>query len=838
MAFAAPRPHDEAPDVSAAEAVVSHTFLRERRDAILREWEALACAAPRAVKLAGAALRGHVPELVDELARWMEGGDDPPSAATLCPGAVRHAMHRLVHSVPLAQFLDECTRLREAIVRELLRDEGGEQGTGGAARERDRCVELARLGAGMDAVFAHAAACFVAGRDRRRAEQRAARRARRAKPRHGSLAQLSPDAILVHRDGRIVFANPSSAVLFGARSAQDLVGRSPLELVHPDDHALVREGIRSLLDGDAGPNPRTEVTIVRLDGETRRVDASAAAFDDAGGKAIEAVLRDVTERRRAEEALRTSEERLRAHIDNSPLAVVEFDPQFTVTRWSKEAERLFGWTAGEIIGRSVEEVRWVHEDDLESVRRESARLSSGEGTRTVHANRNYRKDGAIVHCEWYSSALRDGRGCLISILSQVLDVTDRKRAEEALRAADRRKTEFLAVLSHELRNHLAPIGNCLRLLERSPPGSPPFDRAREVIASQMDHMTRLVDDLLEISRINTGRIRLERARLDARDVVRRACAGVRAMFEERGVALDVALAGEPLWVDADEVRLTQVVANLLGNALKFTPAAGAVHVEARRERCEIELRVRDTGAGIEPALLGEIFEPFVQAERTRGTSRGGMGIGLALARRLVNMHGGTIRARSEGEGKGAELIVSLPLARRHEAEVAARAPAAARAPGAALPRSLAILLVEDDRDAAETLGHLLELEGHRTRLAFDGRSALEVFRDLAPDVLIADVALPDLDGHEVVRTIRGLEGGRAVFAIALTGYAQADDVERAREAGFDAHLPKPARLERLDALLAEAASRTEAARGAPLPERAPPARQPPFAAADPAAPGG
>ncbi len=783
--------------------LVTHTFLREHRNEIVREWEALASSGGCDVPLAGSAVRDNLPELLDELARWLER-EDPERTASLCACASHHALQRLDHSFQLPQLLREYALLRAAILRLLLREESQERAPPGAPAE-ERAIDLARLNAGLDLAVSGAVSHFIDQRDRR---------------------------------------------------AADL-------------------------------------------------------------------------RRSQGEALQASEQRLRAHIDNSPIAVIEFDPHFAVTRWSKEAERIFGWTAEETIGRRFTELRWVHEDDEERVHQESARLLRGDWTRTLTAVRNYRKDGSIIHCEWYGSALHDAQGGLVSILAHVLDVTARKRAEaelreseerfrtladniaqlawmadekgslfwfnerwfdytgttlgevrgrgwrkvhhpdhvervveklercfeagepwedafplrgrdgayrwflcrafpirdergrvarwfgtatdvsdqreaqEALRTADQRKTEFLAVLSHELRNCLAPMQTGLHLLERSPPGTPLSDRAREIIRRQVDHAAGLVDDLLDISRIETGKIKMERARFDARDVVRRACEDVRATFEERGVALRLDLAAVPLWVDADEARLTQIVGNLLGNALKFSSPPGCVDVTLRDESGMVELRVRDTGAGIEARFLDKIFEPFTQVERTKATAHGGMGIGLALVKSLVTMQGGTVRARSEGKGTGAEFIVSLPLV----AAPAVRAPRPKPSP-AAIP-SLEILIVDDNRDAAETLGQLLQLEGHRIRLAFDGESATEAFRELAPDVFVSDVGLPDVSGYDLMRTIRRLETGRPVFAVALTGYAQADDVERAREAGFDAHLPKPAPLQRLDEMLADAAARRE-----------------------------
>jgi PAS domain S-box-containing protein len=770
------------------------SFLRQRRDELIRQWEERVCAGPCEVKLAGAALRDHLPAFIDELAGWIERAEGLDAPAP-CPSAASHAVQRLDQAVQLAQFLREYRLLREVVLGALLGEEARLHGEGTGCRG-DRLLALARLDAGLERAVCGAVERFIAERDLRSARLAAAEQARRtAEQRYENLIQLSPDAVVVYRDDRITFANAAALALVGAASLDDLAGRSPFELVHPADRAGLRERARGLLAGERGVSPRMEVRTVGLHGEERTVEVNAAAFDDASGRAIEAVLRDVTEDKQAGEALRASEERLRAHIDNSPLAVIEFDPHFGITRWSQEAERLFGWTAEEVIGRKIQELRWIHEEDVECVRQESLRLLSGERTRTLNVNRNYRKDGSVVHCQWYNSALHDADGRLISILSQVLDVTERERAQEELRAANRRKTEFLAILSHELRNYLAPLSNGLRLLGLTVPGGPQFERSREIVRRQVDHLTSLVDDLLDISRVDTGKIRLERTRFDARDTIQRGCEDVRAAFDARGVRLRVELATAPLWVDADRDRLTQILANLLSNALKFTSPPGSVYVTAARAGGAVELRVRDEGIGIAPDFLPMVFDEFAQAD-AHGTVRSGMGIGLALVKNLVALHGGAVRAHSAGVGRGAEFVVSLPLA----APPRERAP---ERPRAASPRSLDVLIVDDDRDTAETLAEILRLAGHRTRVALDGRSAADAVRSRAPDVIISDVGLPDLSGYDLIRMIRRLErGAHRIFAIAVTGYAQEDDVEQARRAGFDAHLAKPASLERLEEFLA------------------------------------
>ncbi len=389
---------------------------------------------------------------------------------------------------------------------------------------------------------------------------------------------------------------------------------------------------------------------------------------------------------------------------------------------------------------------------------------------------------------------------------QAADLIDRKLAEEALRESDRRKTEFLAVLSHELRNPLAPIRNAITILGRVPPDGDLGRRAREVIERQTQHLGRLVDDLLDISRITRGKIELKLGTLDAREVVRRACADARGIFEHKRVDLLLSECVEQLWIEADAARVAQMVGNLLHNALKFTPAGGEVRVGVRRRGGLCQVSVGDTGLGIEPEDLERIFEPFVQSERTRHR-QGGMGIGLALVRELATRHGGTVRASSRGPGKGSEFVLELPLASAPRA-AAGGAGAGRQATG------LSVLIVEDNSDAAETLRDVLGLSGHRVSVAGCARSGMDAVAARPPDVLICDIGLPDASGYEVIRAVRSSAHSRKVFAIALTGYAQPQDRDATLAAGFDAHLPKPPPLDQLEALLRKAARAVEAAGGA------------------------
>jgi CheY-like chemotaxis protein/two-component sensor histidine kinase len=365
-------------------------------------------------------------------------------------------------------------------------------------------------------------------------------------------------------------------------------------------------------------------------------------------------------------------------------------------------------------------------------------------------------------------------------------VTDLKQAVQALRESDRRKDELLSVLSHELRNPLAPIRSAVFLLDRADPGSDGARRAREVIARQVGHLARLIDDLLDVSRIARGRIELRRSRVDLTELVRRAADDHRGVLGASGVELDVSLPTDAVAVDGDSTRLAQVLGSLLQNSAKFTGSGGRVTLSLSVEDGSAKVRVTDTGAGIEPALVGQVFEPFVQAERTLARTRGGLGLGLALVKGLVELHGGSVSARSDGPGAGAEFTVTLPLAGAAAPDHAA---AVERPPATPARR---VLVVDDNVDAAASLSDLVSHFGHTVEVVHDGPAAVARMREVRPDIVLCDIGLPGMDGYEVARAVRADAGLRDVRLVAVSGYAQAEDRERAARAGFDAHVAKPA----------------------------------------------
>ena len=760
------------------------------------------------------------------------------------------------------------------------------------------------------------------------------------------------------------------------------------------------------------------------------------------------------ERMGGDDSLAEARQRLEAHMDNSPLAVIEFDSQFRIVRWSGGAQRMFGWTATEVLGRPVSDMHWVHEDDSESVRRLIADMLSGTCSRNRHVNRNYRKDGGVVYCEWYNSVIYDDQGRLTSIFSQVLDITERKaadeslrrtqaqlrsfirhapisiamfdrdmrylvtsgrwlaehgrghsdlvglshyqvlpdlpaewklvhqqgfagatvkndedlwiqadgspmwlrwavqpwfddngavggiiisfediteykrseealreserrlsgivssamdaiisvdgeqrirlfnpaaeqmfgmsatevvgqplarlmpessreeyaslirsfetadqmaprmgsvgtlrglrasgeefpaeasismtevagdkvltvilrditerkRAEEALREADRRKDEFLATLAHELRNPLAPIRSAVEILKLKDSPDATSRRARDLIERQLQHLVRLVDDLMDRNRITLGRLHLRRERLDLVRVLEQATECARHNLQCAEKALTWEPPPEPIYLDADPVRLEQVFLNLLDNACKYSGRGGRIGLTAKRDGTDVVVKVSDTGIGIPSEHLPHLFEMFVQMGAESPRSRGGLGIGLALARGLVEMHGGRIEARSEGSGKGAEFLVRLPII--EEVSESPSPPPNGRDDNTrtAVRR---ILIVDDNPDVVESLALLLRVSGYEVETAHDGLEAVESAARVRPDLVLLDIGMPGMDGYAACRRMRAHHWGKDLVIFAVTGWGHEEDRIKSQEAGFSGHLVKPVDTAALQRLLAD-----------------------------------
>ncbi|MEO6811435.1 MAG: PAS domain S-box protein [Isosphaeraceae bacterium] len=589
--------------------------------------------------------------------------------------------------------------------------------------------------------------------------------------------------------------------------AQRLFGYDEPEVLHthfkrfftPEDQAIGRpeHELRAAHDKGRGDDDNW---LMRKDG-TRfwASGATTALLDEAGAlRGYAKIIRDLTERQRAE----ADRVRLAAIVESSEDAIVSKDLNGIITSWNMSAERLFGYTSPEAVGQSVTILippdRLSEETVvLEHIRR-GERLDHFETVRRC-------KDGTLLDVSLTVSPLADSKGRIIGASKIARDVTNRKRTEAALKDADRRKDEFLATLAHELRNPLAPLRNGLQILRLTGTNDPATEQVQEMLERQVQHMVRLVDDLLELSRITGGKIELRKERVDLATVVRNALDTSRPLIESSRHELTVSLPKEPMFLDADPIRLAQIISNLLNNAAKYTPEGGRIWLSAESEGdCQppesVVLRVRDNGIGIPPAMLPRVFEMFTQVDHLSDRGQGGLGIGLALVKSLVEMHGGRVQAQSPAlDGPGTEFTVHLPLVAATRSQAAI--PQKHRSNHDGLPRRR-ILIVDDHPDAAKSLATLLTILGNDVQVAHDGPAALDAAHAHHPAIMLMDIGLPGMDGYEVARRLRQEPEFQEMSLIALTGWGQEEDRRRSLEAGFDAHLVKPVDFDALQALLA------------------------------------
>lgn len=565
------------------------------------------------------------------------------------------------------------------------------------------------------------------------------------------------------------------------------------------DSAVVRQALRLLGNVTVLERP------VRL-----------AALTTAVHTALRARLRQYKARQHLEElhstaiALRASESRLKALFSNAAVGFAEVMSDGALTLVNEALGRLLQLPAADLVGRHLVDLAVADDSrdigaalqEVLALRKESATLE----------RRLRRADGGQVWTRITLSLARGGDGQEVHAVAVVEDVTERKEAEHDLREAGRRKDEFLATLAHELRNPLAPIRNSVHIFRVAARDDASLVRVTAMMERQVAHMVRMVDDLLEVSRISRGKIELQRQRIVLEDVVRNAIETCRPQIDAGRHALSLEVRDAQLAVLGDPMRLAQVFANLLNNAAKYTPAGGRIDVSIRHEGQQAVTCVKDNGEGIPRDMLGRVFDMFTQVT-TGERAQGGLGIGLTLAHTLVQLHGGSIEAHSEGVNRGCEFTVRLPLV-LHEAANAAEH-AGGREVGAIAAR---VLVVDDNADAAEALGMLLGALGAEVQVVHDGPAALARAPDFRPDVVLLDLGMPGMNGLEVARRLRADPALRHVLLVALTGWGQSEDRRRTREAGFDHHLVKPADLDALQSLLAS--------RDGPLPTQSDPGTLP------------
>jgi len=645
--------------------------------------------------------------------------------------------------------------------------------------------------------------------------------AQRAK-RHGEQLRLLIEGT---RDHAIIMLGPQGHILTWNPGAERIAGYRAEEIVGEHfSRFYPREDI------EAG-KPQRELEVVASQGKYEeegwrlRKDGSrfwasvvvTALRDEAGNlRGFSKVTRDMTEHKKAEEnarrllqeqaarraaeegerRLRASEERFAQFMEHLPGLAWIKDLQGRYVYANEAAEKAFQTPRANLYGKTDDEV-FPPETAAQFQENDRQAMARGAAVQVIETLEH--EDGTLHHSIVSKFPIPGGDGKAKLVGGMAIDITDRMRMEEALKEADRLKDEFLAMLAHELRNPLAPIRNSLHIMKQPAADRAVLQRAHEMAERQVLHMSRLLDDLLDVSRISGGRIVLRKERVDISALVNRTVEASRSQIEERRHELTVSFPPEALWVRGDPTRLEQILMNLLSNACKYTDVGGHIWLSAAQEGAEVVLRVRDTGIGISPEMLPRIFDLFVQAERRLERSQGGVGIGLTLVQKLVNLHRGTVQAFSAGLGQGSEFVVRLP------AEVSAPARDDPRSEDAkeirqSVPR-LQILVVDDNADAAESLATLLNLEGHDVRVAFDGAPAVQMASTERPDIIFLDIGMPGMDGYQVARRLRQQPDLRNLFLVALTGWGQEEDKRRSREAGFDAHLVKPAEPSMLQELL-------------------------------------
>jgi PAS domain S-box-containing protein len=611
--------------------------------------------------------------------------------------------------------------------------------------------------------------------------------------------------------GRLIdkkFAELNKSIVLHDWLGAGPIGRAAARgVVQTDEGHQAMEAIRDLIDTiyqeeqAVLAREKEEAESSYSTGQTSMVLGTIPRFAVLG-LAIYLIRRELVKRWRAEGDAHLQREWCMTTLTSIGDGVLVTDKDGRIKVLNHVARELTGWgddAVGEPLGKVFvivnEETRLPAENPVERVLRDGKVV--GLANHTILK----RRDGRELPIDDSAAPIIDPHGKITGVVLVFRDVTERRRSEAellrhaaALQEADRRKDEFLAMLAHELRNPLAPIYNAVQIVQMEGRGGEHVEWAAGVIAQQARHLTRLVDDLLDVSRITQGKVQLQKDRVELAAVVKGALEACAPTIDERRHTVTMELPPRAVWFEADPTRLTQVVCNLLNNAAKYTNNGGHIAVKCGVEGGEVVVRVRDDGVGIAPEMLARVFDLFAQADKSLARTNGGLGIGLTLVRRLVELHGGRVEVHSAGPGKGSEFVVRLPL-------IEAAPPEPPRPP---TPRGQKrrLLLVDDNAASVKSLGILLRAEGDHVELAYDGPSALDAARRTRPDVVLLDIGLPGADGYEVARQLRREPAMENVLLIAMSGYGQEEDRRRAQEAGFNAHLLKPVDLTALQELLA------------------------------------
>jgi PAS domain S-box-containing protein len=580
--------------------------------------------------------------------------------------------------------------------------------------------------------------------------------------------------------------------LFGFRPDEPATRAMLLGRVHPADRARVESAVAEATAPDGRRRYSVEFRITRGDGELRWISSTGFGVVE-NGRLVRVVGtgRDITERKRVEAALRESEQRFATLAEGSP--VLLWVNGLAGHEFVNRAYREFVGVDSDDELSGDDWTRFVHPEDREHYVNAYRRAVAVQANFTAEF-RFRRSDGEYRWMRSDATPRFSDDGELVGYVGATVDITERREAEEALRIADRQKDEFLAMLAHELRNPLAPIRNASEVLALRYAGDPQAAVPVAMLRRQTDHLARLLDDLLDVTRIAQGRVALEQQPLEIGALVEQAIETVGPLAQAKSQLLRLDRDETPLYVSGDRARLVQSLTNVLQNSVKFTQDGGEIVVIVRDAGPDLEVSVRDNGVGIRPDLVPRVFELFVQNERTPDRSQGGLGIGLSVVKRLIEMHGGAVALTSDGEGRGTTVTIRLPRV---------ETPASVERQAAAVAAARRVLVVDDSTDAADSLAMLLEIEGHQVSTAYSAAAALETAERLQPDIAFIDIGLPQMDGYEVARRLRASDRCRAIKLVALTGYGQPADRDEARRAGFDHHLVKPADWESVGAILAD-----------------------------------
>ncbi len=611
-----------------------------------------------------------------------------------------------------------------------------------------------------------------------------------------TLRSIGDAVIVTDAGGEVTFLNSVAERLTGwpMEAARGQPFERIFHIINEFTGKPVEHPVAKVLQSGGIVGLANHTILITRDGRRIPIDDSGAPVRLANGEivGIVVVCRDVTVRKQAELA-RTW---LAAIVESSDDVIASKTLDGIVTSWNPAATRLFGYQPEEIIGRPITTIipPELHAEEAEIL----ARLRRGERVDHYETVR-LAKDGHSIDVSLTVSPVRSEDGTIIGASKIARDISRRKRNERLLREADRQKDEFLATLAHELRNPLAPICAAAELLRQAKRLAPELRAATTILERQTRQMTHLVDDLLDLSRITSGRIRLHPEPVELAELVRNVIETYRHSAEAARHQVALAISGEPVYVSGDRIRLTQVISNIFHNAVKYTPPRGRIEIALRTEDRQAVMSVRDNGMGIPPEMLDQIFEPFAQLDRSYERPDAGLGIGLTLAKKLVDLHGGRIEARSAGPGKGTEFLIHLPA-------IAAAPTARTSAPhrDSDFPGSCRVLIADDNHDAAVSLSMLLQSMGHDTRVVHDGIEAVQEAELFRPEVVLLDIGMPRLDGYETARRIAGRSWAATTQIVAVTGWGQDTDRQRAKAAGFHRHLVKPVDLQALRDVLADA----------------------------------